>query len=133
MRCKDCDYPLWNLTSRQCPECGVSFRPSEFEFVPNSVRFCCPRCDHPYYGTGEKGHVEPASFACLKCAHPVHIDEMVLRPGLGVDDESTRLKRMPWLERKELGRIKAWFMMEPEGNSAFRSDRWSDLKMEMTF
>ena len=61
MHCRNCEYALWNLTTRECPECGTAFRPSEYEFVPQSVRFCCPHCDHPYYGTGEKGHIEPAA------------------------------------------------------------------------
>ena len=62
MRCKNCDYRLWNLVSRQCPECGTEFLPHEFEFVLNSVRFCCPYCQQDYYGTGDKGHLEPIEF-----------------------------------------------------------------------
>lgn len=27
MRCKRCDYPLWNLRDRKCPECGKPFAP----------------------------------------------------------------------------------------------------------
>ncbi len=111
MRCKSCDYPLWNLKARQCPECGAAFRPSEYEFTANSVRFCCPHCDHPYYGTSESGHLVPESFGCLRCGRPLHIDEMVLRPGLGVEEAQTARNRMPWLERKEIGFFKSWFMM----------------------
>ena len=42
------------------------------------MRFCCPHCDHPYYGTSEQGHVEPREFACVKCGQRVNIDDMVL-------------------------------------------------------
>ena len=36
---------------------------------------------------------------------------MVLRPGLGVHDDETHLQAMPWLERRRIGTVKAWFMM----------------------
>lgn len=65
MRCKKCDYRLWNLPSRVCPECGQPFRPSEFEFPVNSVQFRCPHCNQSYYGTGEKGHLVPIEFECV--------------------------------------------------------------------
>jgi hypothetical protein len=109
MRCKTCDYPLWNLKARQCPECGTTFAPSEFEFVLNSVRFCCPHCDQAYYGTGEKGHLVPDEFNCVKCGARLGMDDMVLRPAQGVQEEQTKVERMPWLERSDRGMIKAWF------------------------
>ena len=111
MHCQNCDYPLWNLSTRACPECGTDFKPSEFEFKPNSMRFCCPHCDHPYYGTTEQGHLEPLEFACIKCGERVHMDQMVLRPGLGVREGETTLRSMPWLERKKVGRFVAFFRM----------------------
>ena len=43
-----------------CPECGRPFRPSDHEFVPNAVRFCCPECDQDYYGTGHHARAPPA-------------------------------------------------------------------------
>jgi predicted RNA-binding Zn-ribbon protein involved in translation (DUF1610 family) len=108
VQCKSCGYRLWNLTSRQCPECGTRFLPSEFEFVPNSVQFCCPHCGQAYYGTGPKGHLVPAEFDCASCARHVHMDEMVILPTVGVAEEQTQVERMPWLERKERGRWRAW-------------------------
>ena len=89
MRCESCDYPLWNIASRSCPECGAEFRPSDFEFVPHTVRFCCPHCDHPYFGTDERGHVVPRAFACLQCGEAIDVDEMVLRPVPGVAEAHT--------------------------------------------
>ena len=115
MNCRNCDYELWNLTTRECPECGTAFQPSEYEFVPQSVRFCCPHCDHPYYGTGPKGHVEPNSFQCLRCGQAVAMDEMVLRPGLGVEEQFTRPDTMPWIDRRQRGRVRAWFQMIGKG------------------
>lgn len=109
MRCETCGYRLWNLPSRTCPECGTEFLPSRYEFVANSVRFCCPHCGEGYYGTGPKGHLVPASFDCASCGRHVHMDEMVLLPTAGVEEEQTQVDRMPWLQRKRSGFFRAWF------------------------
>ncbi|MBN1342493.1 MAG: hypothetical protein JXQ73_07425 [Phycisphaerae bacterium] len=109
MRCKNCDYRLWNLTSRQCPECGTPFRPSDYEFIPSSVQFCCPHCKTPYYGTDEKGHLVPPEFDCVGCGRHLHMDDMVLLPTEGIDEEQTKIPDMPWLERAKRGRVRAWF------------------------
>jgi hypothetical protein len=109
MRCKTCDYPLWNIKARQCPECGTVYAPSEFEFVINSVQFCCPHCEQVYYGTGIKGHLVPAEFNCVTCGQRVHMNQMLLRPAEGVTEDQTQTDRMPWVERKQHGFIKAWF------------------------
>ena len=108
MHCENCDYPLWNLKARQCPECGTPFLPSEFEFVINSVQFCCPHCEQVYYGTGAKGHLVPAQFDCVKCGRRLSMDEMLLRPAAGLEEEQTRVGHVPWLERAKRGRLKAW-------------------------
>ena len=108
MRCKQCDYPLWNLKARQCPECGVAFVPADYEFVINSVRFCCPHCDQPYYGIGDKGHLVPTEFNCVKCAHPVAMNQMVLRPAEGVEERQTQADHMPWLMRQQIGWWLGW-------------------------
>ncbi len=108
MRCKVCDYRLWNLPSRRCPECGTEFRPSEFEFVPNSVRFCCPHCNQAYYGTGPRGHLVPYAFDCVSCGRPINMDEMILLPAEGVREEHTAVGDIPWLERGKYGFFRAW-------------------------
>jgi hypothetical protein len=98
MRCSTCNYPLWNLTARSCPECGRPFKPSERTFRGGAVRFCCPRCDQAYYGTSPAGHLFPRSFTCVTCGAAVDMDEMVLRPAEGVTEEQTRQDRAPWLD-----------------------------------
>ena len=109
MWCKRCDYALWNLPSRVCPECGEPFKPSEFEFVPNTVEFCCPHCEQPYYGaTPKTGHLEPREFICVQCGRRVHMDEMMMRPAPGVKERDTKPIRMPWRERKEIGFWRGW-------------------------
>jgi len=109
MHCRTCDYPLWNLKARQCPECGTAFKPGEYEFVPNTVRFCCAQCDQSYYGTGVKGHLVPHEFNCVKCGVRMSMDDAVLRPAAGVEEEQTRVARVPWLERRERGFVRAFF------------------------
>lgn len=111
MRCATCDYPLWNLTTRNCPECGQAFQPSDFEFTPNSVQFCCPHCEQAYYGTTSRGHLHPIEFDCVSCGAHIHMDECVLRPAEGVTDDQTTPVRIPWLDRRKEGRTKAWFRM----------------------
>lgn len=108
MRCRTCDYPLWNLTTRKCPECGGAFNPADFDFVPGSVRFCCPGCRQAYYGTGPNGHLVPAAFVCVTCGRSLRMDDMVLLPADGVDERRTVADVNPWLERDKRGLLKAW-------------------------
>lgn len=108
MRCKTCDYLLWNLPARRCPECGTPFVPSEFELVPNQVQYCCPHCDQAYYGTDGQGHLVPRAFDCVSCGQAIDMDDMVLRPAEGVSDEQTQPERMPWLDRGDRGFFRSW-------------------------
>ena len=109
MHCKRCEYPLWQLTDRICPECGTPFLPSEHEFILNSVRFCCPHCEMAYYGTGEKGHLVPRTFACVRCTKVIDMDEMVLLPTEGVTERQTQVTVVPWVERRERNWFTAFF------------------------
>ena len=110
MRCRQCEYRLWNLTSRTCPECGAGFRPSDYDFAPNSVQFHCPHCAQVYYGTGERGHLEPAEFDCVTCQRRIHMDDMVIVPAEGVNEEQTAgIVPLPWLNRQRVGWFGAWY------------------------
>jgi hypothetical protein len=112
MRCKQCDYPLWNLRpaalppppgespQRCCPECGRPFVPSEFDFVINSVRFCCPHCEQDYYGTGARGHLVPREFDCVRCGRHIDMDQMVLLPTEGISEAQTVTDTMPWMDKR---------------------------------
>ena len=110
MRCKSCGYSLWNIEARQCPECGTPFRPSEHEFAPGKVQFCCPHCDQPYYGTTAKGHLEPSRFQCVKCQAQLDMDQMKVRPVGGVSEHEAMAGYMPWLERGERGLFRSYFL-----------------------
>jgi uncharacterized membrane protein YgcG len=109
MRCLQCDYPLLNLVDRTCPECGLEFRPSEYCFPPKKIRFCCPQCHTAYYGTDERGHLEPKSFDCVECGRRLHMDEMVLRPAEGVSERELQVNSVAWPERQRRGRVRAFF------------------------
>jgi hypothetical protein len=117
MHCKRCDYPLWDLAARVCPECGLGFSPVDYEFVVNSVRFMCPYCRQAYYGTGERGHLVPRRFNCVKCAKEVDEAEMVLLPTAGVSEVQTVGGAVAWRERHKKGVVPSFF--RAIGQSAF--------------
>jgi hypothetical protein len=106
MRCKSCDYPLWNIKARQCPECGNPFRLSEFEFTPSAVDFLCPFCSHPHSGNAEFGRIEPVDFSCAGCGVRIHFDHMVVQP---IGNEIARIEHMPWIERRSIGFLKGFW------------------------
>ena len=108
MRCRNCDYPLWNLPARACPECGDPFAPSEFEFKPGAVKYCCPDCQQEYYGTSRKGHLRPSSFECVQCKRQLEMDEMVLLPAEGWDERVVVSHSAPWT-RQDIGHVRRWF------------------------
>lgn len=110
MQCRQCEYTLWEIHGRVCPECGHPFKPSEYEFTPNTVRFCCPHCDQSYYGTDDNGHLVPRAFRCVKCAADIEMDEMVLSPAHNVPAQVVMLNtKNPWERRRGFGFFRAWF------------------------
>lgn len=108
MRCKGCGYSLWNVPGRTCPECGRAFAPSEFEFLPNAVEFCCPACLQQYYGTGADGLPVPREFPCVRCGQACSLDSMVVRLAPGATDDLADPARVPW-EREGTGRLRRLF------------------------
>lgn len=109
MFCKVCNYALWNLKERTCPECGTGFAPSQFRFTPNSIRFLCPHCAQQYFGTSRTGHLVPDSFSCVSCHRHIRMDEMILVPAEGVDERHTRARGNPWTDAHGRPSIRAWF------------------------
>jgi hypothetical protein len=73
------------------------------------VQFCCPYCNQSYYGTDHYGHLVPAAFDCTACGQRIHMDEMVLLPAAGLEEDQTRIENMPWLERRKRGFFRSWF------------------------
>ncbi len=109
MECRQCEYQLWNLRSRICPECGLAFAPSDYRFVPGTVQFRCPHCEQPYYGTDANGHLVPRAFQCVQCQQPIEMDDCLLLPAEGLSDVETLAVRNPWLQRGGRGAVGAWF------------------------
>lgn len=108
MRCRTCDYSLWTVTGRTCPECGSGFLPSDYTFVPGTVRFECPHCRAGYVGTSPTGHLLPRSFACTECHAQIDMDEMVLVPLAGMAERSTLHSRNRWEDRGDGALLLAW-------------------------
>ena len=110
MQCKKCGYHLWNIQGRTCPECGVEFSISDYDFVPNAIAFCCPHCKQDYYGTDERGHLEPPAFECVQCANYVEMNQMIVRPGQGYEHDKSTMQEHPWENRDDQTNIfKGWF------------------------
>ncbi len=109
MRCKGCDYPLWDIAARACPECGLPFKPSNYDFTINAVRFACPHCRQSYYGTDNRGQLVPSRFNCVSCARLIDQDEMLILPRDGVPDEVVTPDHMPWIERGRVGFFRGLF------------------------
>ena len=77
MRCKGCGYSLWNVPGRTCPECGRGFAPSEFEFRPNTVEFCCAGCGTELFASDtkfESGTGWPSFWAPIEGAVETKVD-----------------------------------------------------------
>lgn len=110
MNCRKCNYPLWNLPDRRCPECGQEFVPSDFDFVARSVRFLCPHCQQQYFGTDDRGHLVPRSFNCVKCQQFIDIDEMILVPAENTSERDTQKDVNPWTDSFAGGPIKRWWI-----------------------
>ncbi|MBL8757651.1 MAG: YIP1 family protein, partial [Phycisphaerae bacterium] len=125
MHCKSCQYPLWKLAARACPECGAPFKPSDFDFRPESVKFCCPHCWQTYYGTDDRGHLIPRAFACVKCSQHIDLDQMVLLPAKGFEAENaTDADTVPWFNRRAVGWWKGLWRTTVMG--AFKPHRLGD-------
>lgn len=110
MRCRTCDYTLWGIRDRVCPECGAPFKPSDFLFRRSAVAYHCPHCDQPYFGMTAQGHLKPRTFSCVTCSREIDMDEMVLTPTDGVREDFTAAdEKNPWEARKGFGIFRAWF------------------------
>lgn len=110
MRCRTCDYTLWSIRDRVCPECGAPFKPSEFLFRRSAVAYHCPHCDQSYFGMTAQGHLKPRTFNCVTCSREIDMDEMVLTPTDGVREDFTAAdEKNPWEARRGFGIFGAWF------------------------
>lgn len=104
MHCRNCNHVLWNApapaegAARVCPECGTGYRIDDYEFTPGKVEFHCPSCDQAYFGTSEKGHLEPSEFQCTSCGNDVSMERCILRPLGGASNAAMLQMPLPWIE-----------------------------------
>lgn len=116
MRCTSCNYSLWNQPApveggqRLCPECGAPYTVDRYAFAHGGVEFCCPKCSQVYYGTDEKGHLEPKEFNCVGCGEHLTMERCTVRPAAGVDEAlAMRVEPLPWLQPSGAGLLAAWW------------------------
>jgi hypothetical protein len=116
MRCKNCDHSLWNQpvppegTGRVCSECGTPYAAADFDYGRGKVRFCCPGCTTGYYGTSERGHLEPAEFDCIGCGAHLNMERCIIRAhNMERENEAMQQRDLPWLEEGSLGWIRRWW------------------------
>lgn len=109
MRCRQCAYPLWNLTEPRCPECGTGFDLRTYRFRPGAVAFGCPHCGALHGGAGPNYlPAETDTATCQACAQPMSVPHMKVVP-LTEDAEAADTGDIPWEHRSELGWFKAWY------------------------
>ncbi len=123
MHCHNCQYPLWNLSSRTCPECGASFTLQDFLFLRDSARIHCQHCPHTYTAPAESGSLlralpsppwapakegPPLPPLCPQCNGLHDLDTLVVTPA---DPDAIAVPAAginPWIWR-ELPLIKRWY------------------------
>lgn len=108
MRCRNCDYELWNSKPGACPECGRVWKFEDFRFRVQLAQFLCPHCDHAYAGTDENGLPSPRAFECSNCHGQVELASMRALPAPGTDGSGAMDDQHFWTERARLGRWKAF-------------------------
>lgn len=106
MRCRQCDYLLFNLTHPGCPECGRPFSIEEYRFEPAAVSFHCPHCDQPYYGNDDRGLPVPRAFTCVTCQNEIALDELRVVPER---DDAMGFIGSTWDNRQQHGLWSAWW------------------------
>ncbi len=79
MRCRKCNYPLWNLSGPRCPECGERFDILSYWFEPGSVWFKCPFCSHKHAGRDSRGMPFDAG-RCEQCGQMLVVEQMLVEP-----------------------------------------------------
>lgn len=77
VRCPECNYALWNLKARACPECGRAFSLDEWDFANSDALFACCACGEQLVGT------KPLSLpdACPACDEAVEPSLVVVQRG----------------------------------------------------
>ncbi len=121
MRCRGCDYELWNMKPGACPECGRKWQFDEFRFRPFAAQFLCPHCEHAYAGSDDQGIPVPRAFICSQCSQPIDLNQMRALPRPNTDGSDAMDDVHPWSERFRLGYWRAFW--RSVGQSMFSPTR----------
>ena len=111
MRCRTCEYELWNLVPGSCPECGTPWRYEEYRFRVGAAQFFCPHCEHAYSGNDAAGLPAPRTFQCAQCQQDISLASMRALPAPGINRDDAMEDRHPWMDRARLGRWRAFRQM----------------------
>lgn len=109
MRCKGCNYELWNLPPGDCPECGKPWRFEDFQFRREFVQFLCPHCDRSYPGAYIASLASPHAFTCTGCQSAIELGQMCARPAEGTDGSQAMQQHFVWSDRRQVGRWRAFW------------------------
>lgn len=106
MRCRHCDYLLFNLTHPECPECGRRFDVADYHFAPGDVSFHCPHCDQAYFGNDDCGLPSPRQFRCTQCGRDVTLADLRVVPER---NGAMGWTGSAWDNRRRHGLVSAWW------------------------
>ena len=109
MRCRGCNYELWNLPPGDCPECGKAWRFENFHFRREFVQFLCPHCDCAYPGEYIASLALPYAFTCTGCQSAIELGQMCARPAEGIDGSQAMQLDFVWSDRRQVGRWRAFW------------------------
>lgn len=109
MRCRGCNYELWNLPPGDCPECGKAWRFEDFHFRREFVQFLCPHCDCAYPGEYIASLALPYAFTCTGCQGAIELGQMCARPAEGIDGSQAMQLDFVWSDRRQVGRWRAFW------------------------
>ena len=109
MRCRGCNYELWNLPPGDCPECGKAWRFEDFHFRREFVQFLCPHCDCTYPGEYIASLALPYAFTCTGCQSAIELGQMCARPADGIDGSQAMQLDFVWSDRRQVGRWRAFW------------------------
>ena len=109
MRCRGCNYELWNLSPGDCPECGKAWRFEDFHFRREFVQFLCPHCDCAYPGEYIASLALPYAFTCTGCQSAIELGQMCARPADGIDGSQAMQQEFVWSDRRQVGRWRAFW------------------------
>ncbi len=103
MHCQHCQYPLWHLSARRCPECATPFSLRDFHFRKNSITIRCPHC-----AAGSPAPINPADLdqselTCPHCHGMFDPDAAACEPVDGAAPPVPREGELPWQPENEKG------------------------------